>query len=208
MGVQIRIVPDALRNAAEKQHMIANHVGVNRSELKQVIHMIDEAWDGPISEEIQDMLRNVGNILEELETCYDDNAQRLNGILEAFEAIDSDEPRIRAVGLDRVFHLVGCPKPVFALSWKADRIRIIPDEIRLASERCREMRDSFVELEDKTMDVIHDLEANWEGNAYNKYREQTEDTIKTLKDVQEFLAETADTMSKAAIRYEEWDNSF
>lgn len=208
MGVQIRIVPEVLNETADKYRMMSNQIDETQSELSKTIHNIDMAWEGITSQKMRDSLSEIMNVLENIQEYYDNNFDKLHGIVQVFEALDNDEPIMRIDKLDRVILGKAMPKPDLSFSWKEDRLRIIPDEIQVAAERCRSIANTYAELEDMTRDTLYDLEANWEGNAYDKFRAEADGIEGVLRGVQENLMEVADKMSRAATRYEEWDNSF
>lgn len=209
MAVQIRIVPEGLRDVALKQRDIVSRVEELGNRLKQLVIVVDEAWDGNSSNILQESLENVANATVKLGETMNQNISRIDDVVNAMEAIDSDTPIFRGK-INIPSTIVVCPRPSFldTISWKEDRIRIIPEEIVNAATRCREASEEYMEIKQLLQNSVTELEQHWEGNSYNKYRTECEEIINNMESFHQTLSEISSKMRVVALRFEELDNNF
>lgn len=209
MAVQIRVVPDALREAADKQSGFANKMEELGQSIQSVISILDQAWDGTASRVLLESLQEVKKSSESTQECMKENAEKIRSVAQAFEAIDDNETGftpIRAVE----FQLLRCPRPsiIGNLVLKENSIRIIPEDVRAAAVRCSDVSQEYMDVRVMLQQSIEELKGNWEGNSYVKYSTECNEILSNLSEIDDVLSEISSKMRIAAMRYEEIDNSF
>lgn len=208
MSLQIRISSDALRSAAERQRVIQAGLDETTDTLGTQISQLRQAWEGnaglQAAEILEELKKHAVKLLDA--TAY--GASKLTGFCEMFEAIDKGEQISAFVSKFDVLHIVGCPRPTLFPFYLPGNVRIVPEELRVVATQCSTIAATYTEKADELRDLLNKLQNEWEGNAFNKYSEETLDLIAEFTKMADAIMEFADRIRTAALRYEEIDNMF
>lgn len=211
MAFQIRISPDALRAAAERQKSVLSTIDETKSKMTAMISMLNQAWDGGASSQAIGTLEELRNLAGNLGEGANGGANKLESIAQAFEALDDgeDSPFVAVRFDDRITQLVGCPapRPNFPLVFSGS-LRIVPDQVRNVATQCKQLTEVYVGIVDELRNSLNTLEGEWEGKSFLKFANECEELIKAFKRMANVLEEFADRIRTVATRYEEIDNMF
>lgn len=206
--MQIRIVPDALRNAAGAQRNIINQIMDDASKLKNIVNQLNEAWEGASGAQAQNALEEIRVGIKKILDGAEKSVSKISIVADAFERIDDGEMELIAPMKKFTPGVVPMPiGPGFALSMPG-MVRIDPDRVRDLAEQCKVISISISDKAAQLDDSIRDLAMNWEGKSYMKYEEETREIIRALRMIEESMNEFASKSMLAANRYEEIDSSF
>lgn len=203
--MQIRISPDVLRDVAKKQIDIINQIAEENTKLGALTSQLGEAWEGPAGAQAQNAFEEIRTGIKKVIDGAGDCTQKLIGVAEAFESIDSGENvlAIKKFSTD----LAPMPlRPTLVLSMSG-MVRIDPDRVRDIAEQCKIISTTISENTNAYFESIGDLSNEWEGKSYVKYEEETREVIKALREIEDVMAEFISRIVNAANRYEEIDNS-
>lgn len=206
MARQIRVNPEALRNVAQEQRALSNSIEETMAMLGDITDQVNSAWDGlaaggaiASANTIKDTIKRTGEGVSE-------SAQKLESVAKVFELVDNGG----IPGIVRMMPTGYIPMPIrpgFILA-QLGSIRIIPDEIRDAAARCKDLSNRCGENASVFAASVEKLGSDWEGVAYSKYLDESRELTEAMREVAEALEEFAVKLSVAADRYEELDNLF
>lgn len=212
MSFQIRISPDGLHAAAERQNSIAKMVNDVYERLGSLSSELNAAWDGGASRQALGAIAELRDTTEALAEGIGVGARKLNNIAQAFENLDEgDSLTFTAIVFDPgIMARCGGGMPsikAFLLNFSGT-MRIVPDAVRHVAEALMKLsslvEDAGAQL-NANMKVLSD---EWEGKAYLKYAEETKELLKGIKKLNAAIEELAGRIRAAAIRYEEIDNMY
>lgn len=218
MAGQIKIVPDALRSAAEQVRSIATMtVGAVDSGSGIAVALFD-VWEGKGSEaaisQLEDLRVGGTKIVENV----NESASVLEHVASAFEAADRGESAPITIwaanvpALHQAMQTVGCiPGHGFAnfQSWihGGGAVRIIPAQVRELAAQCRNIANVYEEASHSLRSVVNSLAGDWEGNAYNRFSESCNEIMVAYSGIQSAVITISEALIQAANRYEELDNT-
>lgn len=209
MAFQIRISPEVLRAAAERERAVAEAVISAKEKLGSMYSDLNAAWDGGASNMALNSLQTLRDGASQIADGVGDGAEKLNGIAAAFEALDNEGtlPGIAVMRpLDGALRIL----PGIPIKWiigLKGELRIIPDEVRVVANRSRALADEMEQTAQELRAILKTLEDSWEGRAYSKFAEDTYEQINAFLRMAEQLNEFGDELHKTAVRYEELDNT-
>lgn len=209
-GFQIRVVPDALRGAADRFIGVLNVAGEAQDRVDSLIARLNEAWDGPASMKALQNFRELHSHTGDLYDGAKGLATKLQQIAETFETVDGGRPSImqfvtvveRLQGLGAAARLLAGIENIFGGS-----LRIVPDEVRSVAQECKQLSDSLASAAGEVNDIRADLANGWEGKSYDRFSNEADELRSAYKQYANALDQFADTIMVAANRYEELDNS-
>ena len=210
MAFQIRISPEVLRAAAERERAVADAVSNARERLGNMYSDLNAAWDGGASDMALNALKTLREGANQIGEGVNEGAEKLNSIAAAFEALDN-EGTIPTIAV-RMGSLAGLIKtlPVIPAAWiigLKGELRIIPDEVREIAQRSRVLADEMEQTAQELRSILKNLENSWEGRSYSKFAEDTYEQINAFLRFAEQLNEVGDQLHRTAARYEELDNT-
>lgn len=217
MAGMIRISPDALRAAAERYMMVNATIEEAGARLKALASQLDASWDGGASraalDKIQDLIVAVGDAAE----TSSGTSSMLKGVAQAFESFDAGNSSVIAPW-SGVIDMLGritlrCPPGgiggiLRALYHFDGSMRIEPDAVRAVAYGCKVVADDLREAAQEIIAQADGLASQWEGNAYNRFREQSNDIRASFMQIADHIDEFASETIESANRYEELDNTF
>lgn len=205
MALQIRISPDALRSAAEQQREIRESIVASLGAMEDIRTILTESWEGMAATQALNALEDIRAAAKRVGEGVNEDAAKLNDIVSAFEALDSEGP----VAVIRKLPTGFVPMPILpAFLWaQPGSVRIVPDSVRDAAARCQKQADKFYEARDRFKQIVENLKNDWEGKACNKYVDESAEVVTALYQVGEALSELSNKLRSAATKYEELDNS-
>ncbi len=204
--MQIRILPDALRSAAQKQQDIIGNIAEETSKITELSNQLSDAWEGTSGSQACNALEEIRTGIKNIIDGASNNARKLISIADAFESIDGGESNI-AVQVLPLKALVMPIRPAFSLSMPG-LVRIDPDRVRNIAEQCKVVSNSLSDGVSTFTASVKDLGNNWEGRSYAKFEDETDEIIRAFGEIEEILTELISRIVNAANRYEEIDNSF
>lgn len=206
MALQIRIVPVALHEAAQRQKSIIQTMSEASDQLGALAAELGDAWEGSASVQALNSLDDLRKAAGDIYEAGSDSHEKLSQIAKAFESVDDgDTIGIRVLPYDnrmKVLTLLPSNFP-FMIS---DNLRIVPDQVRSVAEECKKLAETYRQLSADTLAMLSDLEKNWEGNSYNRFADQTNDISEAFQKLGDSLQEFAERITLIANRYEELDN--
>ncbi len=204
--MQIRILPDALRSAAQKQQDIIGNIAEETSRITELSNQISDAWEGASGSQACNALEEIRTGIKNIIDSASNNARKLISIADAFESIDGGESNI-AVQVLPIKALVMPIRPAFSLSMPG-LVRIDPDRVRNIAEQCKVVSISLSDGVSTFTASLKDLGNNWEGRSYAKFEEEAYEIIRAFGEIEEIMTELVSRIVNAANRYEEIDNAF
>lgn len=210
MAYQIRISPNALRAAAERHLTVTAAVDEATARLSNLVTALNAAWDGGASNEALSTMREIREAIANISEGTAGHADKLKRIAEAFEALDeSGTPSGIAIMTDFTLPpLVGPGGMLRKFNWfLQNTLRIVPDEVRQVADQCRHISNELQETAHKLKADVDGLAADWEGRSYDRFAAQSHEMIAAFRHGAERLDQFADTIARAADRYEALDNS-
>lgn len=204
--MQIRILPDALRSAAQKQQDIIGNIAEETSKITELSNQLSDAWEGASGSQACNALAEIRAGIKNIIDGASNNARKLISIADAFESIDGGESNI-AVQVLPLKALVMPIRPAFSLSMPG-LVRIDPDRVRNIAEQCKVVSNSLSDGVSTFTASVKDLGNNWEGRSYAKFEDETYEIIRAFGEIEEIMTELISRIVNAANRYEEIDNSF
>ncbi|MGM9603388.1 MAG: WXG100 family type VII secretion target [Faecousia sp.] len=207
----IRISPDALRAAAERQRNILSAVDETKTKMTSMTSELDQAWNGGASVQAIHTLQDLRKAADSIFDGLQDGASMLDGIAQAFEALDDGEnsPLIAIRLDDRFNQRLGCPAPgpIFSLAFSG-QLRIEPDQVRDVAAQCNQIAEEYVGKANELQNSLSTLESDWQGKSFTRFANMSTKLIGAFKEISEALNEFANKIRNAANRYEEIDNMF
>lgn len=210
MALQIRVTPDALRAAAEQVRGIATTTVDAVDTGSGIAIALYDAWEGKGGEAMVSQLEDLRAGATKLADGVAESASALVQVAAAFENADRGEgtPVLFSVS---VFKPAITPiGPGGVLPWQVSGgglIRIVPERVRELAVQCRNLAGTYENAAGSLRSVINGLANDWEGNAYNRFVDGCTNILDSYSGVQSALITIADSMSEAADRYEDIDNS-
>lgn len=209
MSVQIKIIPEEVRNIASTQQNIAETIGNNVEQLTSATSLLSSAWDSATASQMIELIEQIENALKSVNKQAFDGASGLVEIANLFESIDGnlDAPFGVVKRIDSV-NMLKCPS-VGGISWNTSSfgtIRIIPEDVRHVGELCNRVSTECQDIADQWNSTLEQLQPVWEGNAANKYYATCREVGSGLQDIREAADELANKLHLIADRYEEIDN--
>lgn len=215
MANVIRISPNALRASADRHMTVTATVDEATARISNLVNELNAAWDGGASNEALETLRSIREDIADIGQGTSGSANRLKSIAEAFEALDESgnggiggaiigvvEPILAKVSK----LIVPVVRPAF--NWFVPAaLRIVPDEVRQVAAQCRQVADELRATAQQLNEMVQSLASEWEGKSYNRFAADTRDMVVAFRNASERLDDLADTIAKAADRYEALDNS-
>lgn len=208
MAGQIKVVPEALRAAAEQMRNIASSTEEIVDTGSSIAFALDNAWEGKGSEaainELEDLRVGGTRIVEQVRA----SAEMLETVASLFEAVDRGEgtPVIAWKGA-MLDGLINRRVGVNLLANTGGAVRIVPDQVRTVADRCRHLADGYESARASLRICLESLTGNWEGNAYSRFSEGCNEIQMAYSAIQIAATELAQAIVQAADRYEELDNS-
>lgn len=208
MALQIRVIPDALRQSAEHIEQLINENKQLYTRIKVITSKLDEAWDGSASEFMIVQLNELIKYPNQAEEEFIKGREALQSIAQAFESIDEGE----VTAPKFTFHIIDMPiagpggiwKPFPPLS--SGRIRVIPDGLREAAHESQSVIDMSNEISQRIDKILAELQNSWEGRSYNSFSESFVKVKEIYIQLSEALEKFSHMAMTAADRYEEIDN--
>lgn len=213
MAYQIRISPNALRASAERALTVTAAVDDATAVISQLVTELNAAWDGGASQQALEDLRRIRENIADIGQGTNGTAQKLKEVAEVFEKLDDAIAGPVAVPMHpQIINMVGAimKKPIWIdqLNWfVANTLRIVPDEVRQVSVKCRQVSDELQGTAMQLSEMVDNLAGEWEGKSYNRFASDTKEMVAGFKRSAESLEAFANTIAKAADRYEALDNS-
>ena len=210
MSVQIRIIPEEVRNIASTQKTIAETIGNNVKELSNASSVLSNAWDSAAALQMMNIIEQIEEVLKSLNDQVFEGASGLVEIANLFESIDANLDASVSVAkrIDPILAIKKCPL-VGAIAWdtsSSGTIRIIPDDVRHVGELCNRVSTECQDIMGQWNSTFEQLQSVWEGNAANKYYSTSREVEEGLRDVSAAMDELANRLRMIADRYEEIDN--
>ena len=208
MAFQIRIAPAALHAAANRCHSIAEKAAEGASELASLGAELADGWDGSASGQALDALQEIRKAVDGLAEATHGGAKKLEGVAQAFEALDGGGSPVFAVDVSRLHIMVGCPMPTpqFVLN-VVDNLRIIPDQVRAVADRLVQVSERFVQTGAMLNQTVDSLGGDWEGRAYTRFTEDMVELVDSYRQVSMKIDDYANRIRMIADRYEELDET-
>lgn len=212
MSFQIRIVPEELRAAAERERNIQKAVEEIKAKMTNQVRSLDQAWDGGASRAAISNLESIKNRMDDLLQGLYSGARMLDGVANAFEALDDnpEAPESPFVALPHFSirdFVIGCPKPDFSIVLNG-RLRIIPERVREIGRECKQIAEMSLKEASALQASLNTLAENWEGNSFRKYADESEDLMAAFKNMANSMDEFGDKITLIANRYEDLDRRF
>lgn len=217
MGFQIRVTPDALRAAAEQVRTIAAATTGAVDSGSSIAVALSDAWEGKGGEAMISQLEELRVSATKVADGATESASVLEQVATAFENADRGEGApilnlISVVPNHRAFTLVGpgVVGPGAFRPWQivgGGMVRIVPERVRELAVQCRNLAGTYEDAAGSLRSVVNGLANDWEGNAYNRFADSCNELLASYSGVQAALIAIADSMSEAADRYEDLDNS-
>lgn len=201
----IRVSPDELRNAAQQQGEIFNHMHEAAEKLENLSGQLSDAWSGVSGNQARDSLREILADFRKLLDGSEDDMRKLVEIANAFENVDGGDNAIAARVdfltaslVPRIFHIVGA-SPGY--------VRIDTDQVRDIAAQCRHVANQVAESEEAFAGTLKTLQNEWEGRSAARYLEETQTVRQALLQIRDNTFEFADMIMRAANQYDEIDGS-
>ena len=209
MAIQIRVSPDGLRAAAERQRTIANMVQEINGRMGNLSSALNAAWDGSASQQALGAMVELRDATQAIAECIESGATKLNDLAQAFEFLDEGKsgaiPIVAKLDLKQFPMLTGTLRDILNFTGV---VRIVPDEVRAVAGNLEDVCAEIVDALGRLRQNADALAGEWEGRAYQKYQVETEELAAGMKQVVKSVEEFADRIRFAATRYEEIDNMF
>ena len=202
----IRVSPDILRNAAEQQSEIFNNMDETAERLNALAEQLSEVWERASGGQACDSLKEIQSDFRKLLDGSVGSVKNLVEIADAFDSVDGGDTTL-AIRVD----FGGGAIPFLPIRMKLltapGYVRVDPDGVREIAEQCRAVVNSVAESAEAFAGTINSLQSEWEGRAAARYVEESQKIRNSLSQIQENILEFAETITRAANRYEEIDNS-
>lgn len=210
MSLQIRIQPDRVREIANLHKSLADRADAASNDLKEIMVLLDQAWDGVASESALNSIEGLLSMSRNLSGEINKSADRLSAVARIFESADSNEPIAISHQIFRPIIVGPGGRPTFPsiILPKLVSVRIVPEEVRDVGNRCKNMAVVYSDIIDDFYASVQSLEEAWEGKSYNKYLNDVNEFRSGMNEILEALPELAESLIRAANRFEEIDNSF
>lgn len=211
MALQIKVMPNALRQGAEEIRAIINQSDVLNNRIQVLANKLDSAWDGSSSQEMVEKLLVLSKACNSAKEGMEESARLLQAIAQQFEQIDNGETGMIATKVDFVPAILGpCGRPDFLQTIKlsSDSIRVVPEELREVANESRKIMDVSDELANNLEQITENLRSSWEGRAYIRFSERFSQIEKFYIELTQMLDEFSQKIYFVAGRYEELDNMF
>lgn len=207
MAFQIRVSTDALRKASEEIRALSNENEDVYEQMKTLCVHLEEAWSGAAGQQVVDVMHELIKPINNGKEGLDESARMLNDIAQGFESIDGGEVAFKLMPINpNIFVLLKCPRPMIELKLSSGHIRVVPEQLREISEQCKPLADTIENIGNRIESILHGLQNDWEGRAYNRFSENITDIIHFYRELSHGISEIADKIVFAANRYEEIDS--
>lgn len=211
MALQIRINPAALRAAAERQRVVYETAQTAKATLGSMYNKLDDAWDGGASATALNDVEELRGYASQMGDGVNESADKLVTIAEAFENLEFDlNPNKWVISPIRpIWNAVfgaNLP-PLGAMLALRGSLRIIPDAVREVASMADSLAKEYEEAAAEMKKMISTLENSWEGRAFTRFQNDTQEMVIAYRSFAEKLMDFADELRMAANRYEELDNS-
>lgn len=212
MALQIRVIPDALRQSAEHIEQLINENKQLYTRIKVITSKLDESWDGAASKFMISQLQELIKYPNQAEEEFNKGRQALQSIAQAFENIDSGENTEPLVAIQInpvIYHPIGPGGNPFLKPFPplfSEHIRVIPDGLREAAHESQSVIDMSNEISQRIDKILAELQNSWEGRSYNRFSESFVKVKEIYIQLSETLEEFSHKTMAAADRYEEIDN--
>ena len=211
MSVQIRIIPEEVRNISGTQQTIAETIGNSVEQLTSASSLLSGAWDSEAALQMIDFIEQVEKALKSLNSHVFEGSSRLVEIANLFENIDGnlDSP-FSIAKMVSVNNVLMCPM-FRGISWNTSSsgtIRIVPEDVRHVAELCDSVSTECHDISGQWNSTLEQLQAVWEGNAASKYYSTYSEVDSRLQDICDATDELANKLRLFADRYEEIGNMF
>lgn len=208
MALQIRIQPERVRVVSNLQKSLADRADAASNELKEIMVFLDNAWDGVASEVALESIESLLLMSRNLSSAIDNSADRLSAVARIFEMADSNES-FSGIGIKPGVIVGPGGRPTFPsiILPKLVSVRIVPEEVREAGQRCVNMAAVYDDIISDFRASVDSLGEAWEGRAYSKYLEYFNELRGELPTITEALNDLSVSLIRAANRFEELDNS-
>lgn len=202
--MQIRVSPDVLRNVANQQGSISNSFDEAATTIGNLSDQLGDAWEGASGDQARNTLAEIRSGIKNVARGVEKGIQKLTGIADAFENIDSGEGGFTFKFPDGLIPMPIMPRLILSMP---GMIRIDPDRVRDVAEQCKTVAASISDNSAAYSDSIKGLSNDWEGKSYVKYEEESQSIVKALQNIDDSMTEFISKIVNAANRYEELDNS-
>lgn len=209
--MQIRISPEALRNAANVQSQLLDDIAQDTTKLDSLKNQLAQVWKGASGNSVQNALEEIQTTVEKTVDTAKESNRNLIAIADAFENVDNSESDPLLFDLGRyepAFQMLGKPLDLHQILHLVGTIQIDTEEVRNIAEQCKTVSSSVSEKAAAFADSVNKLSDTWEGNSHDKYVESAGAITKAFTGVEDSFSDFINRIITAANRYEEIDNSF
>ncbi len=208
MAYQIRINPNALREAGSRISAIGNQVQEALDILRNQAVRLNAAWDGNAGARAADSLMHSIQSLQPLTEALESSGRRLKAIAEVFSEADTASPgsvRPMDTGLINSIIKIGSRNMSIAVSTSENTLSVAPYALYQIADRIRDAGEMLWDISRQLNSVGETLAADWEGRAYDRFMQDNQVTAEAMKHASYSLRENAARISHAAARYEQMD---
>lgn len=204
MAYQIRVSPNALREASARQREIGAQVSDIGQDVAALTRWLDGAWDGNASQQAVASLQYLRVALNQIGEYIQNGASQLGEIANCFETADNGVVRRFPRLLASAISVKGGMGFNFGVS---KEVRIDPDEVRMVASRIDREGDALRQICNRLENHLHGLAADWEGRASRSFCENMDLIIDDMQRLSEEVETFARRLYSVASRYEEMDKN-
>ncbi len=207
MARPIRVVPDALRSSAQRYFAASERLKEVETMLTRASTTLDNAWDGSSSDSA---LNNLSVFRQEISAATGVLRARGNQLEEnaaAYEAIDNGQSYSATIytKLEPAF----LPTKFFkmlGIQFKGS-MRVNTLGLMEGARLCNRCVNTLAEVDADLHSTMDTLQANWEGNLFDKFYEKYQELAKHIREFKDNLQMFSSNLQTAAKRYEEAEKS-
>lgn len=207
MAYQIRINPNALREAGKSISGIGDQVQDTISTLRAQASRLDAAWDGYAGARAADTLMHNAMSLTPLVQAIESNGRRLLDIADAFSQAETGGVRPLDSGLlHNIVQIADRGMPVLSASISSENtLSVEPFVLRQVASRIEDASDRLWDIAHRLNSMGETLSADWEGRASDRFRHDNEIIADAMRKAANSLRTGAERIVHAAYRYEQMD---
>lgn len=207
MAGQIRITPDALYAAAQRNHTVAETIVETTEHFSALLSQLNAAWDGSASIPVLNAMEDLRSMTKNIADGTFKASDKLREVASAFESCDEGGGFRGVAGILADIGQIILPGFSPFPPMIQDSIRIVPDEVRAVASECKQIAARFANTASELRGMVSELADSWEGRSYDRFAEQTYDLAEGFIRLADATDEYAERISRMATLYEQLDAS-